>query len=94
MPKTLDNCFEAIVIDAADVKPPITGTDMKSITNPSLRIPNKEIMTPQMKARRIAYSTPKTAYSAVKMDIIAVGPTVTSLLLPKIMYTKHPMNAE
>lgn len=94
IPKIFDNCFEAIVMDAADVKPPITGTDMKSITNPSLRIPNNEIITPQMKARRMAYSIPRTAYSAVKMDIIAVGPTVTSLLLPNIMYTKHPINAE
>ena len=34
------------------------------------------------------------AYSAVKSDIIAVGPTVTSLQLPKIMYIKHPINAE
>ena len=62
--------------------------------NVKINIPNNEIITPQMKARRMAYSTPKTAYSAVKMDIIAVGPTVTSLLLPNIMYTKHPINAE
>ena len=81
-------------MDAAEVKPPITGIDIKSITKPSRRIPNSEIITPHMKARRMAYSTPKTAYSAVKIDMIAVGPTVTSLLLPNIIYIKQPINAE
>ena len=94
IPKTLDNCLDAIVIDAAEVNPPITGTDIKSITKPSRRIPNNDIMTPHMKARRIAYSIPNIEYSAVNIDMIAVGPTVTSLLLPNIKYIKHPINAE
>ena len=94
IPKTFANCLDAIVIDAADVKPPITGTDIKSITKPNRKIPNNDIITPHMKARRIAYSNPLIEYSAVKMDIIAVGPTVTSLLLPNIKYMKHPINAE
>ena len=84
IPNTFESCLDAIVMDAADVKPPITGTEIKSITNPSLKIPNKDIITPHTKAKRTAYSIPKIAYSAVKIDMIAVGPTVTSLLLPNI----------
>jgi len=34
------------------------------------------------------------AFDAVSSDIIAVGPRVTSLDVPKMVYTKQPMNAE
>ena len=96
-PKMLFTCPEAIVIAAAEVKPAITGTDIKSITTPRRNIPRTRVINPLRNARSIAYagpSGPPPAYWAVIRAIIAVGPTVISFELPKNKYTKHPMNAE
>ena len=38
----------------------------------------------------MAYTTSPSAKDATKEDIIEVGPTVTSLDVPKKMYTKAP----
>lgn len=51
-------------------------------------------MIPVVKAKRTAKSDPKSAFSAVMSAMIAVGPTVTSFVLPKMQYMKHPMKAE
>ena len=93
-PKILLTCPDAIVIAAADVNPAITGTDIKSITTPSLSIPRTRIIMPLKNARSTAKSGPFCTYDAVIRAIIAVGPTVISLELPKIRYMKHPINAE
>ena len=96
-PKILLTWPEAIVIAAAEVKPAITGTDMKSITTPKRNIPNTRIMMPLKKERSTAYAGPSgpcAAYCAVIRAIIAVGPTVMSFELPKNKYMKQPMNAE
>ena len=51
-------------------------------------------MTPVVNARRTAKSVPRSAFSPVIKAMIAVGPTVTSLVLPKMQYIKQPMKAE
>ena len=48
----------AIVTAAEDVKPTITGREMKSIRKPSWRSPDTRMMTPEIKVSRTAYSGP------------------------------------
>ena len=87
---------------AADVNPAITGTEKNSMRNPNFRIPKRKMTMPVVKANNVASSggvvapdpCPVAAYSAVIKDIMAVGPTVMSLELPKMQYTKPPMKAE
>ena len=85
---------------AADVNPAITGTEKNSMRNPNLSTPKRKTTMPVVKANKIANSggvcsAPCAfAYSAVIRDMMAVGPTVMSLELPKMQYTKPPMKAE
>ena len=51
-------------------------------------------INPDRKVNNTTNAGSLLAYSDVKRAIIAVGPTVISLQLPKIMYMKHPINAE
>ena len=45
---------DAMVIAAAEVKPAITGTDIKSISTPKRNNPKTKIMMPLRNARRTA----------------------------------------
>ncbi|CAN7950098.1 unnamed protein product [Ixodes pacificus] len=86
-----------MVMAAAEVKPLITGPDMNSTMKPTTRKQGKTKsiwMMPERKVRMTAYVGPPCfTYSAVMMDMMAVGPIVRSLQLPKMAYMKPPMNA-
>lgn len=72
--------------------------DRKIIDNiPKCKIPINKHAQPEMNVKRTAKSGPKSDFcnvSLVKIAIIAVGPTGTSLQDPKIVYTKHAMKDE
>lgn len=65
---------------------------------PKLRRPNKSCTQPVMRQRTMAYvassSIGEVAKVAVMRDMMAVGPSVMSLAVPRKQYTKHPMKAE
>ena len=52
------------------------------------------MIIPLRNVSNTAKSGPNAACSAVIKDIMAVGPTVMSLELPKMQYMKQPMKAE
>ena len=54
-PSKLFHCPLAMVSAAAEVKPAITGTEMKSIKKPSWRRPQRRMMIPDKKVKRTAY---------------------------------------
>jgi len=54
IPNTSLTCDVTMIRAAADVNPEETGPDMKSITNPSPRIPISSMTHPVIKQRRIA----------------------------------------
>ena len=66
-----------------------------------LHMPMMNCTKPLSKVRATAFRTlilsgwcMLVALDATSKDIIAVGPSVTSLELPNIAYTKQPMNDE
>lgn len=62
---------------------------------PKLQMPEARMMMPLRKQRSTAKSGPPSPeYSWVMMAMMAVGPMVMSLQLPRSVYTKQPMNAE
>lgn len=65
---------------------------------PKLRRPSKSCTQPVMRQRTMAYvassSIGEVAKVAVMRDMMAVGPSVMSLAVPRKQYTKHPMKAE
>lgn len=99
-PKSFSTWPDAIEMAAADVNPAITGTEKNSMRNPNFSTPKRKTTMPVVKANKMAnsggvWSAPcPFAYSAVIRDMMAVGPTVMSLELPKMQYTKPPMKAE
>lgn len=64
---------------------------------PKCKIPINRHAQPEMKVKSTAKSGPKSDFcnvSLVKIAIIAVGPTGTSLQDPRIVYTKHAIKDE
>ena len=66
---------------------------------PKWNIPINVWTTPQANDKKTAYvGSPiplgEVANAAVIKDIMAVGPSVISLEVPKIVYIKQPMKAE
>lgn len=79
------------MLAAAVVNPAITGAEMKSNRNPSLKNARAEATAPYKKvavfAANIAPTPLLDAWNVsceVRSDRTAVGPTVMSLLVPKI----------
>lgn len=85
----------AIVIAAAVVNPDITDADMNCTKKPKLSMPSNRVITPERNASNTANSGDRPEVcGCVIIAIIAVGPIVAALQLPKNMYTKHPMKPE
>lgn len=84
IPKKLLSWTEAISKDAAHVKPAITGNEKYSMTKPKLNNPRRKMIKPEMKVRRIATFGPYlVTCGSTMIAIMPVGPTFTSLQLPK-----------
>lgn len=49
---------------------------------------------PERKARSTAWTGSWEAYEDTSRDMMAVGPSVTSLAVPRKQYTKQPMKEE
>lgn len=74
----------AMVKAAAVVKPAITGAAINSMRKPKLRRPKSNEMHPVKKANNVAAPGPiRTAESCVMRARRAVGPIVTTRVLPK-----------
>ena len=89
MPRRCCTWLKAIINAEAVTKPVTTGCDMKFATKPSFRNPNKISKVPDINASVIAAKTycsgakpsvPSAA--AVIRDMIATGPTDSTLLEP------------
>ena len=84
------------MIIVADVVKPLTiGIEIKFTTKPKRRSPMDSKITPvnNVKATTNCGSS-GLPYADTISDIIAVGPSVMSLLVPRKQYTKQPRNAE
>ena len=79
------------MMDVAEVKPDVTGMDMKSTRNPKRRTPIINSTQPARKQKSTTKSTGMfLVYSKVSSDIKDEGPIDTSLIVPKMIYIKAP----
>lgn len=93
MPNSGLNCVLAILMDAAAVKPVITGNEMKSNRKPKCSKPSSAMMQPLKKVSSTTMSAPYLSTRGLTIvAMIAVGPIVILLQEPKIMYTNDAMN--
>ena len=89
-PNKLFTWPKPIVTAAADTNPLITGREMNRTRKPRRNAPSKHWMIPQYSVKAMACRASPFANLFTMRDMIAVGPRVTSLLPPKMQYTKHP----
>lgn len=84
MPSNPFNWDAMMMRDVADVKALVTGIEIKSKTNPNLKMPMQSSTMPTRKVSRMTISTGLfIVYWSVSSAIKLVGPIDTSLIVPK-----------